>query len=126
MRKLIIPDVSFNALDGDGTVTVLSAAQQLYRLVMFAQSPERGFTVDDVRRRLPLGEKLDKAKKTLLLEDAEHALLQEAFKEASWRGASQNVIALADAIENAETVNVDAEDHPRPNRAARRRQAQKG
>lgn len=127
MRRITLPDITFGAVDrldnGEEEVVSLSAAQQLYRLVMFAPT-DRGFTLEDVRRRLPVGEKLDRVKKNvLLLEDAEHAIVQEAINAASWRGVSPSVIALADAVENAETVNVDDEDRPRASRAARRRAA---
>ena len=103
MKKLTVPDIMFATLSEDGQgMTQISAAQQLYRLVMFSQSPEGGFTVEDIRKRLPLGAKLEKANKTVLLEDAEFVILQEAFKAATWRGVSPNIIALADAIEGAE------------------------
>ncbi len=107
MRRITLPDIMFNVLSKDGQgLTTINAAQQLYQLVMYAQS-EKGFTLEEIRSRLPLGEKLDNAKGVLLLEDAEYSIVQDAFKEASWRGVSPNVIALADAIESAEAVNID-------------------
>lgn len=119
MKKITLPNVTFTALAPDGsTVEEISPAQQLYRIVAYPP-PQKGLSIDDIRLRLPLADKLAKANRTVLLEDGEYTVLMEAMREASWRGVSRDVVALADALAEAETIDVEA----KRNRAQRRRSA---
>ncbi len=119
MRRLVFPEVTFTRIEPDGDkaiVVAVTAAEQLEQIVTFPPA-EVNLNLDQIRKRVPLAEKLHKASKSknVLLEEEEWALLQQVFGEASWRAASASVIALADAVAGAETIEV------KENRAARRR-----
>ena len=113
MKKLVVPDVSFNALGPDGEMLPVSAVSQLCQIVSAPSTPDGVFTITDIRGRLPLLEKLEEAekagKKEVLLEDAEYAVLSEAAKASMWRGVSRAALELVEAVGAAETVEV-AED----------------
>ncbi len=106
MKRITLPDVTFSARDDDGTPQSISAGQQLYRIVAFPP-PQKGLTIDDIRKRLPLCDKLAKTNGNLLLEDSEYAILTEAFSEANWRGVSHDIVALGDALTDAESVEAE-------------------
>ena len=110
MKKITLPDITFSVAGRDGTVTSIGAAEQLRLLVSFAPSPNEPLTLDDIRRRLPILDKLEaldgKKKQGLVLEDAEYAVLQAVVAGSVWTGVNRDAIALADAVEGAETVEV--------------------
>lgn len=119
MRRLVFPNVAFTRLErvGDEDVIVpVTDAEQLEQIVTFPPA-EVSLNLDQIRKRVPLADKLHKAAKSknVLLEEEEWELLQVAFGQASWRAASASVIALADAVAGAESVEV------KESRAARRR-----
>lgn len=69
---------------------------------------ERGLTIAEQRRRLPLWEKLEATKNNaLFLEDAEWALLKELMDKHEFGWVHKDMIVLGDAIVNAETVPIE-------------------
>ena len=110
MKKLLIPDITFTALDASGKPQGVSAAQQLLQLASAPSEQGKTFTIDEIRQRLPLVEKLAAAvaddAKELLLEDSEYAILLEAVRTSTWTGVSRAALALVEAVEAAETVEV--------------------
>ncbi len=111
MRKLCIPDISFSALGEKGEVQRVSAAQQLLQLASVPSEPGKTFTIDEIRQRLPLVDKLAAAvaddDKEMLLEDSEYAILLEAIKTSTWTGVSRAALSLVEAVEAAESVEVE-------------------
>jgi hypothetical protein len=107
MKRIDLPEVTFTIRGPDGKILeAIGAARQLYNIVSFPP-PQKGLTLDDIRQRIPLCDKLIGADSVLVLEDSEYATLSEAFQEASWSGVSKDIIALADALADAKTVNVE-------------------
>lgn len=127
MRKLLIPDIQFTALDERNVPQKVSAAQQLQQFASVPSKPGETFTIDEIRERLPVVDKLAAAAQNgsneVLLEDSEYATLMQAVSASTWMGVSRAALDLVKAVEDAETVKV-AEVEPKPNRATRRRAAQ--
>lgn len=69
-----------------------------------------GVTIDDMRRRIAVIDKIEKAAKTeaayLLLESEERAALLAVLKKRRFGGVFRAVIELLDAVENAPDVEV--------------------
>lgn len=62
-----------------------------------------GMTVAQVRARMRVLDALAKCDgKTLVLEDADHTALQDAINVTAWTVASREVLALIDAVADAE------------------------
>lgn len=58
-------------------------------------SPQRPFTVDEMRKRVKVVAELDAAKgDTLVLEDAEHDLLKKALQEFPWNRAEAELLRI--------------------------------
>lgn len=112
MRKIKIPDERFTAREVDGTVRQMSALEQLRLLISVPSRPDTPFTIEDIRQRLPLVEKLEayekEGTKEILVEDSEFALLAQAIQQSTWSGVSRGALLLVEAIENAEMVDVKA------------------
>lgn len=110
MRKLVIPEVSFTALGPDGVVQPITAAEQMRQIAAVPSRPDGLLTIDEIRARLPLVEKLEEAsrdgKKEVLLEDAEYGVLLETMKASMWRGVSQAALDLVEAVETAAIIEV--------------------
>lgn len=110
MRKLVIPDVGFMALDEKNTPQRVEAAQQLVQLVSVPSQQGEAFTIDDIRKRLPLVDKLAAAAEDgsdeVLLEDSEYDVLLQAVKASTWTGISRAALELVEAVESAETTGV--------------------
>jgi hypothetical protein len=110
MRKLVIPDISFAAQDGEGTIQMVSAAQQLQQLASVPSNQGQPLTIEDIRQRLPLVEKLAEVagngSHEVLLEEEEYATLLQAVQASTWTGVSRGALELVDAVEKAETVEV--------------------
>lgn len=71
--------------------------------------PQGGFTVDEMRKRLKIAERLDTANARIELEDAEFDKLRELIGQYRWGLMHPDVIAFVDAIEGAKTVSVEKE-----------------
>ena len=109
MKRVILPDVTFTMVDANGATRSVSGVEQLRILISVPSRPDSPFTLDDIRLRIPVVEKLEAfeqngAGKELLLEDAEHALILSSLKASTWTGVSKAALELADAVEKAETV----------------------
>jgi hypothetical protein len=82
----------------------------ILRMVL-EQSPGRAFTIDEMRRRIRIMDTLDETKPAnggsdyFTLEDADHAMLKSAYDTFPWTRANAGLIAIADALDNAQTVS---------------------
>lgn len=72
--------------------------------------PEQGLTTGGIRDRVKLIDSIEKAKDTLLIEDADHKILADLVKKYSWAVVSPAIIEFEDAIMQAEEVNPNAND----------------
>ena len=110
MRKLLIPDISFAALDAEGTLQKATAVQQLQQLVSLPSKPGDTFTIEEIRQRLPLVDKLANAaevnSREVLLEDLEYSILLQAVQASTWMGVSRAALELVEAVEKAEDIEV--------------------
>lgn len=108
MRKITLPDVTFAVPDGDGT-RAISAGGQLHIIAAVPSRPGESFTIDQIRARLPLVEKLSMLGDgtVILLEESEYAELLSAVERTTWSGVSLEAVALVDAVRDAETVEVE-------------------
>ena len=110
MRKLLIPDLEFTAMGERGIPQRVSAAQQLLQLASVPSKQGETFTIDEIRQRLPLVEKLaavvEAKGNEVLLEDSEYAILLQAVGASTWMGVSRTALDLVEAVEKAETVEV--------------------
>jgi hypothetical protein len=108
MKKVVFPDVSFNARTEDGLRSI-SIGEQLHIISASPSKPGDVFTIDQIRARLPLVEKLaaltDEGE--ILLEDNEWTELLQAVEQSTWSGVSEAAIALLDAVREATTVTVE-------------------
>lgn len=102
MKKIVLPKVEFTV----GAKKV-KAAEQL-RLLLMMQPPEntKFFTIEEMRLRIPVIDKLEKAENDVLLEDNEHGLLVNLINNATWGGVNRDAVTLADAVVNAQNVEV--------------------
>ena len=110
MRKVVFPDAQFVITDKEGTVHTLSAIEQLTILISLPNKSMGTFSLGEMRLRIPIVEKLDAAARTkeaeILFEDAEYTLIQKELELSIWGGVSKSALALADAVENAEVVEI--------------------
>jgi hypothetical protein len=108
MRKVVFPDVQFGINTDDG-YRPMSVAAQLHIIASAPSKPGDVFTIDQIRARLPLVEKLSALKDAteVLLEESEYTELLQAVQQSTWNGVSPAAVALADAIAEAEIVEVD-------------------
>jgi hypothetical protein len=63
-----------------------------------------GANIGEIRYRLGLLEKVESAEDELLLEDAEHGRLVDIVANFPFGIVHRDLVAIADAIENADTV----------------------
>ena len=114
MRKLLLPDIEFTTLDEAGKPQPVSAAHQLLQLASVPSKQGETFTIDEIRQRLPLVDKLAAAAKDrateLLLEEEEYATLLQAATASTWMGVSRAALELVEAVEKAKTVAVEERD----------------
>jgi len=71
--------------------------------------PQGGFTVDEMRKRLKIAERLDEATARIELEDAEYEKLNELVSQYRWGIMHPDVIGFVDAVEGAKTISVEKE-----------------
>lgn len=67
---------------------------------------KQGFTIDDVRQRVPLVAKLQKAEDEVLLEEAEYKLLVGVMRDFRFAVITPAIIQMIDELEGAATVEV--------------------
>jgi hypothetical protein len=95
MRKIILPETK--VVGGDGPKEILS--------LVATQSPGRSIGVAEMRRRVKVLDALDNMdSNVLVLEDQDHKMLVDALESFPWSQASRPLLALIDAVNEAETV----------------------
>lgn len=105
MKKILLPDITFG-VQINGSIKAISAAEQLRAIASSPSKPGDVFTIDQIRARLPLVEKLIDDPAEVLIEDSEYAELLEAVRACTWQGVSRAAVELVDAVEAAEEVKV--------------------
>ena len=107
MRKVVFPNISFN-IRTEGGLETLSVGRQLHIIAATPGRPGESFTIDQIRARLPLVDKLVALddEMELLLEEEEYTELLVAMKQSTWSGVNAAALALLEAIEAAEIVEV--------------------
>jgi len=124
-KRITLPDVKFSGAeigeDGKQRIFSLTAIEML-RLIAYNPGPQ-GLTIPEQRKRTPLWETLEAAKDgSLLLEDAEWAILTPLVDAFPFGQTGKNIVEFGDAIANPETVSIEELGL---NREARRRVAKK-
>ena len=83
-------------------------------LVALEMPTDRGFTVAEMRARLPIGDRIEKAQKAgedfVLLEDAQHKKLSDLLASYPFRISHYAVVEFVDAVANAPEVEVKEDD----------------
>ena len=79
---------------------------QLLRMVESPMTPGSGVTKAELRKSLPLLDKIEQANGSLLLEDEEWDYLKQKMANASWAFVHRALLEFEDAIENAPKVEV--------------------
>lgn len=69
--------------------------------IVLEQGTAHGMTIGEMRKRIGILDKLEKANGVLELEDAEWQSLKEIYAQHPWRIAHRDLLAIADAIEKA-------------------------
>lgn len=75
-------------------------AIDLYKMVL--QATPNGMTLDEMKNRLSIMEKMDKANDNLVLEDVEWDILSQAVNSYSWNQVHAFIPLACDAVLNAE------------------------
>jgi len=70
---------------------------------------EGGVTFEVMETWVPLARKLRKAETEVLLEGAEHELLMARLAVTKWRSATEDIVAIGQAVHGAEIVEVAEE-----------------
>lgn len=68
---------------------------------------EGGVTFEVMETWVPLARKLRKAESSILLEDAEHTLLESRLSVTKWLVANEDVIAVGRAVKDAEAIEIE-------------------
>jgi hypothetical protein len=84
--------IPLRAVDG-GVYTSRNVIAQVANL-----SPSRPISVDEMRRRVRILDALEKADDTLLLEDADHAILKAAVEAFPFNVADAGLLRIVDDI----------------------------
>ena len=81
-------------------------------LIVLEQPPRDGFSPAEMRARLPIGDRIEKAVSEgadhVLLEDAQHKKLADLLREHRFAISHYAIIEMLDAIEGAPDVEVEA------------------
>lgn len=77
------------------------------QLVEILTNPQAALTGVEVRKRGKVADRIDDAEgETLLIEEADYAVIKDALAATRWRSASRNVREFLDDIEGAQEVEV--------------------
>ena len=117
MRKIRFPKISLTITDEDGEVVTQTTQDLLMRTLNTFYGPQGhtiGPTMDDLEARLPLRKKISEASGSVLLEDTEWQLLNDAIKPYRWPWTHDDVLKVCHAVTEAEEIEV------KENRAQRR------
>lgn len=76
--------------------------REVLKIVM-EQGSALGMNIGDMRKRMAIIDKLERANGVLELEDADWQILKDIYAQHPWRIAHKDLLAIADAIENAKS-----------------------
>lgn len=71
--------------------------------LVLEQGSAQGMNLGEMRKRMGILDKLEKANGALELEDAEWQTLKDIYAQHPWRVAHKDLLAIADAIERAKS-----------------------
>lgn len=101
MRKIVYP-LLVKVSEGLPTLRVGDILANMFQ----PTNEEGGVTFEVMETWVPLARKLRKAETEVLLEDAEHELLTARLTVTKWRSASEDIVAIGQAIHGAEIIEV--------------------
>lgn len=96
-------EIKLKVLDEKDQKDRLSYKEILLTMLKTPQSKE-GLTIDDIRQSVKIMEKLEAAKDSIKLEDAEYLYLQNKIKNFKWAIAHKNIVQFIDDYNNAREV----------------------
>lgn len=76
--------------------------REVLKLVM-EQGSAQGMNIGEMRKRMGIIDRLERANGVLELEDADWQTLKDIYAQHPWRIAHKDLLAIADAIENAKS-----------------------
>ena len=116
MRKIVFPLlVAKVAVDQEGNPVPAPRVGDLLANTLQPTREEGGVTFEVMETWVPLARKVRKAETEIILEDAEHTLLQSRFQIAKWLSATEDIVAIGKAVKEAETIEVEeAPDEEEP------------
>ncbi|KKM26368.1 hypothetical protein LCGC14_1585500, partial [marine sediment metagenome] len=102
MRKIAYPLITEASATGN-----LPRVGDILANMFQPTDTEGGVTFEVMETWVPLARKLRKAETEVILEDAEHELLMARLAVTKWRSATEDVVAIGQAIHGAEIVEVE-------------------
>ncbi|KKM61605.1 hypothetical protein LCGC14_1530080 [marine sediment metagenome] len=102
MRKIVYPLLT-DATPGGKPLRVGDILANMFQ----PTNEEGGVTFEVMETWVPLAQKLRKAETEVLLEDAEHELLTARLAVTKWRSASEDIMAIGQAIHGAEIIEIE-------------------
>jgi len=102
MRKIVYPLLA-EVPEGSRPLRVGDILANMFQ----PTSTEGGVTFEVMETWVPLARKLRKAETEVLLEDTEHELLIARLAVTKWRSATEDIVAIGQAIHGAEIVEVE-------------------
>lgn len=111
-REIKLPQIVLKQTVKDGdTITSVGITAQDLLLQALSDSGGKGFSYEDLRKRIPISEAVEAMKKDMLLLDEEKwSLLCEALDTHKWGWTHRDVLRTVDAVKNAEQVEVEAKE----------------
>ncbi len=109
MRKIVYPLLAGESESGP-TLRVGDILANMFQ----PTNTEGGVTFEVMEIWVPLARKLRKAETEVLLEDAEHELLTARLAVTKWRSASEDIVAIGQAIHGAEIIEIEESLHAVP------------
>ena len=102
-RQRRVPEL-VQSIDIAPTLLELAGVGDILAKMFQPTNEEGGVTFEVMEKWVPLARKLRKAKKSALLEDAEHELLLARFKVTKWLTANEDILAIGQAVHGAEII----------------------
>ena len=108
MRKIVFPLlVAKAAVDREGNPIPAPRVGDILANTLQPTREEGGVTFEIMETWVPLARKLRKAETEIILEDAEYTLLQDRFQITKWLSATEDIVAIGQAIHGAEIVEIE-------------------
>jgi hypothetical protein len=102
MRKIVYPLLA-GVPEGGPDLRVGDILANMFQ----PTSTEGGVTFEVMETWVPLARKLRIAETEVLLEEAEHKLLMTRLGVTKWRSASEDIVAIGQAVKSAEITEIE-------------------